>query len=588
MEACYVDHRSLGMLLVKTRRTGATFATLAFKLAKAITRRDSAFGMTSKTNLDAKKNFGYLTKMFRYFPFWFQPLSLADDSKSKLEFLQPSLKTSSRNTGKEKSYVALETEMSYLSTSEDSYDGYALNVYIADEFSKWPKGNNIDNHWDKVSLVMTEGGNVDGIALILSTIEYVTGSEDLESSEAGSGDRYKKLYYDSDPDDRNENEQTRSGLYRLFIPCDDNYGGYIDQYGYAVKRLKPGETVMGVDGKLIRRGVLDYLEAKANSVRNAGKLNDLWRKNPRDIDEAFRVASEDCIFAGIDTIMAQINDNQKFFDPVTQTSELYKRGRFEWVDRIQDGKVEFIEDPKGKFYVSWIPDTNKQNKFAIIGRKRTPMQTDIGYLSVDPYRANKVKGGGSKAGIHGMMSMEEGGAFFLEYIDREKDVDGLAEEIIKVCVFYGMQALVENNVADTLKYAKSRGYRNYMMNRPDKAKKKLSGNDLDYGGMPGTSKDLISTLTNQIELYITNFMDIDDEDMRHNMPFNRTLMQWMSYNPDKRTKSDAAVSSSLAIFANNRALQTSVKTEKKTISLAGGIKKYRRNGQLSERIPISK
>ena len=588
LEAAYVDKRSLGVCMVKTRRTGATLCGLDFQLCKSITKEGVAFGMTSKTSGDAKKNFGYLTKMFRYLPFWFKPLVISDDSKTKIEFLQPQQKTSIKNKDKETSYVALETEISHLATSEDSYDGYALDIYLADEFSKWPAGLNIDKHWEKASLAMTEGSNIRGMAFLFSTVEHVTGIDDPDSDDARSGDKFKRLYYDSDINERNKNGHTKTMLYKLFIPCYDNYGGHIDEYGNCIQRMEPGEKIVGVDGEWIETGVLDYLEAKAASFSNAGVLNDFWRKNPRDEEEAFRVASEDCIFKAIDKILAQINDNQKFMDTSTGKSELYETGRFEWENGVIDSRVVFVPDKSGKWYVAWVPEPHEQNRCALIGNLKRPMNIDMGHISVDPYRANKVKGGGSKAGIHGVKSFDDGGAFFLEYIDREQDVDGLAEEIIKVCVFYGMQALTENNVCDTLKIMKNRGYRKYSMDRPDKPPKKLSGNDKDYGGIPGTSKDLIGTLTNQIEMYITNFMDVDDPEMRHNMPFNRTLLQWMSYNPEKRTKYDAAVSSSLAIFANNKALRSSEKREKQRVNMTGVIQKYKRDGYRTKQLHIPK
>ena len=46
---------------------------------------------------------------------------------------------------------------------------------------------------------------------------------------------------------RNSNGQTKSGLYSLFIPMEENMEGFIDRYGMPVL-YKPKKTILGVDG----------------------------------------------------------------------------------------------------------------------------------------------------------------------------------------------------------------------------------------------------------------------------------------------------------------------------------------------------
>ena len=53
------------------------------------------------------------------------------------------------------------------------------------------------------------------------------------------GDNFKKLYYNSDVNNRNRNGQTASGLYSLFIPMEWGYEGFIDKYGYPVFDTPP-------------------------------------------------------------------------------------------------------------------------------------------------------------------------------------------------------------------------------------------------------------------------------------------------------------------------------------------------------------
>ena len=56
------------------------------------------------------------------------------------------------------------------------------------------------------------------------------------------GDSFKKLFYDSDINNRNANGQTKSGLYSLFIPMEWNMEGFIDRHGMPVFR-NPKETL---------------------------------------------------------------------------------------------------------------------------------------------------------------------------------------------------------------------------------------------------------------------------------------------------------------------------------------------------------
>ena len=57
--------------------------------------------------------------------------------------------------------------------------------------------------------------------------------------------------------------------------------------------------------------------------------------------------------------------------------------------------------------------------------------------------------------------------FVSEYINRPPKADIFYEDILKQCVFYGCQVLVENNKIGLIKYFQNRGYENYLMERPE-------------------------------------------------------------------------------------------------------------------------
>ena len=63
------------------------------------------------------------------------------------------------------------------------------------------------------------------------------------------GENFKKLFYDSDVKNRNQNGQTKSGLYNLFIPMEWNFEGYIDRYGMPVFKTPTKAVNWIVTGK---------------------------------------------------------------------------------------------------------------------------------------------------------------------------------------------------------------------------------------------------------------------------------------------------------------------------------------------------
>ena len=70
--------------------------------------------------------------------------------------------------------------------------------YFGDEFSKWKKQNgNTLTHFTMVRKCLTKGRRITGKAILISTVEFMTG-KDANDPEALAGDRYKYLYYNSE------------------------------------------------------------------------------------------------------------------------------------------------------------------------------------------------------------------------------------------------------------------------------------------------------------------------------------------------------------------------------------------------------
>lgn len=564
VEAVWVDPRCLGMIYEKTRRTGATFCLISFMICKAITMISSNFGMTSKTGDDAEAIFNLMiVPMFQSLPFYFQPNRLADNPKGKYEFKQPFQKRGKSQQGKKNKDYSLRSTISYRNTTNDAYDQYALKMYLGDEFSKWKMPANILPHWRMISRAMTKGKKYTGKAYLISTIENVNGL-DYDDPKAGSGDRYKKLYYDSDPEVRNRNNHTASGLYKLFIPCTDNFEGYIDKYGYPVKET-PDEPIEGVDGEMIYDSITDYLEAEASSEETQAEIYDFWRLNPRTEMEGFKVSANECQYN------VQLLDNQITYNEGRLPEELYTVGNFVPVpgcDFNNPATFKVMWKPAekgevGRWKVAWHPPRELRNQKIIRNGKVYPFNTTLGCFGCDPFRVNQtVSRKQSNGSIHGLASFGHNGSpyglFFAEYIFRPEDTDTLTKDLIYACVYYGMEVLVETNVPGTVKSMYDWGYTGYSMRRPDKHPKRYTIDEKRYGGMPSSTGN-IDDLANEVGWYINNF--VGNDEYVKNMPFNRTLIDWMQFKKENRTKHDAHVSSSLTIFANKLKISRGMDTK---------------------------
>jgi len=579
-EACKVDKRSFGMCYLKIRRSGFSFMGSCEAVNTGTISKDSRIGILSKTGGDAKKLFtDKVVPISNNYPFFFKPIQDGmDKPKTELAYRVPASKITKKNMyeTEEVELEGLDTTIDWKNTSDNSYDGEKLQLLIHDESGKWDKPDNILNNWRVTKTCLRLGSKIIGKCMMGST------SNALDKG----GDNFKKLYYDSDVTKRNANGQTKSGLYSLFIPMEYNFEGYIDRYGMPVLET-PTKPVIGNDGEYIEMGAVNYWENEVASLKNdADALNEFYRQFPRTESHAFRDESKQSLF-NLTKIYQQIDYNDSLIK-----EQYLTRGSFHWQNGIKDTKVIWSPDQKGRFLVSWLPNSKLQNKKESRNGRYFPGNEHIGSFGCDSYDiSGTVGGGGSNGALHGMTKyhMDEAptNEFFLEYVARPQTAEIFFEEVLMACVFYGMPILVENNKPRLLYHFKNRGYRGYCMNRPDKKYNKLSVSERELGGIPNTSEDVKQAHAAAIEAYIEKYVGFDLEGIQReadcigSMYFTRTLEDWARFDINKRTKFDATISSGLAIMANQKHLyQPVVKESKISINFA----RYTNKGNLSELI----
>jgi len=579
-EACKVDKRSFGMCYLKIRRSGFSFMGSCEAVNTGTISKDSRIGILSKTGGDAKKLFtDKVVPISNNYPFFFKPIQDGmDKPKTELAYRVPASKITKKNMyeTEEVELEGLDTTIDWKNTSDNSYDGEKLQLLIHDESGKWDKPDNILNNWRVTKTCLRLGSKIIGKCMMGST------SNALDKG----GNNFKKLYYDSDVTKRNANGQTKSGLYSLFIPMEYNFEGYIDRYGMPVLET-PTKPVIGNDGEYIEMGAVNYWENEVDSLKNdADALNEFYRQFPRTESHAFRDESKQSLF-NLTKIYQQIDYNDSLIK-----EQYLTRGSFHWQNGIKDTKVIWSPDQKGRFLVSWLPNSKLQNKKESRNGRYFPGNEHIGSFGCDSYDiSGTVGGGGSNGALHGMTKyhMDEAptNEFFLEYVARPQTAEIFFEEVLMACVFYGMPILVENNKPRLLYHFKNRGYRGYCMNRPDKKYNKLSVSERELGGIPNTSEDVKQAHAAAIEAYIEKYVGFDLEGIQReadcigSMYFTRTLEDWARFDINKRTKFDATISSGLAIMANQKHLyQPVVKESKISINFA----RYTNKGNLSELI----
>lgn len=577
-EACKADERCYGLCYLKNRRSGFSFMSSSEISNQGTIAKDSKLGMLSKTGADAKEMFvNKVVPIVRNYPFFFKPIQDGMDApKTELSFRVPAKKITKKNMSEADvdSVEGLDTTIDWLNTADNSYDGQKLLMLIQDESGKWLAPNNILNNWRVTKTCLRLGSRIIGKCMMGSTVNAL----------AKGGENFKKLYYDSNPSKRNANGQTKSGLYSLFIPMDYNMEGHIDEYGHAVIE-DPKVTTYGPDGREIKQGSVTVWQNEVDSLKNdPDALNEHYRQYPRTESHAFRDESKQSLF-NLTKIYQQIDYNDGLVKDRVITI-----GSFHWKNGIKDTEVVWTPDPRGRFKITWIPPKSIQNNVILKNGKKFPGNDDHGAFGCDPYDiSGVVGGGGSNGALHGLTGTSlhpdiPSNHFFLQYIARPQTAEIFFEDVLMACVFYGMPILPENNKPRILYHFKNRGYRGFVLNRPDKPYDKLSSSEKELGGVPNTSEDMKQTHAACIESYVEQYVGYDNEgtyrdpDMVGDMFFNETLNDWARFNINDRTKHDASISSGLAIMAVRR---HSFRTVQKKSKISVNFARYDQSGNNS-------
>ena len=545
--ACESDPRSLGQIFTKCRRSGYTNISAAILADEGTQVKEKLLGIQSKTGKDAQENIFMkkLVPMFRSYPFFFKPIQDGTTNpRMELAFREPS-KRITKNNKTSSAGEALDTIINWKNTTNNAYDGEKLHLLYLDEAGKWEKPTDIREAWRIERTCLIVGRRIVGKALVGSTVNPLD----------KGGKEFRDLYYNSSPDDRNQNGRTKSGLYKIFIPAYEALEGFFDKYGNPIIE-DPESPVETIEGDMVSIGAKTYLNNERKALmQDAYELNEVIRQFPFTEDEAFRDSTKSTIF-NIAKIYEQIGHNQDLYpNPIVQ-------GNFVWVEKNK--QVAFSPDPNGRWRIAWLPPANERNQFMSRYGKISPPENSIGVGGVDSYDLDAtVDGRGSKGACHMFvkfnMKHDISNMFVAEYAARPPMAKIFYEDILMAAFFYGFPILIENNKYGIARHFEARGFDNYLMDRPEHLKTGASTSKTK--GIPSNSQDIIDSHAQAIETFIHNHVGYNQEtEKMGRMYFNRTLEDWIGYRIENRTKYDLTISAGLALMAAQKFKRDKPKT----------------------------
>ena len=555
LEACSVDPRCLGQIYVKCRRSGYTNMSASILVNEGTQVKEKLLGLMSKTGADAQENI-FMKKVvpiYKSLPFFFKPIQDGTTNpRMELAFREPSKRITKKNKTS-KSGEAMNTVINWKSTTNNAYDGEKLHILYLDESGKWEKPTDIRESWRIHRTCLLVGRKIVGKALVGSTVNPLD----------KGGKQFRDLYDSSNPLERNENGRTKSGLYSIFIPSYDALEGFFDIYGIPVSEDPPKPTASN-DGELITIGARTFLKNERKAlVGDSYELNEVIRQFPFTVAEAFRDSAKASLF-NVQKIYEQVQHNQEMFpSPIVV-------GNFVWQDGVLDTQVIFKPDPNGRWRIAWLPPDELRNK-------TKPENDWLGCGGVDSYDIDAtVDGRGSKGACHlyNKFNMAHPSNMFVaEYASRPPLAKIFYEDVLMASKYYGYPILIENNKYGIARHFETRGYSDWLMDRPTHIGSGF-GTKTKTKGIPSNSQDIIQSHAQAIESYVHNYVGLNEESLEFGtMYFERTLEDWVNFKVDDRTKFDLSISSGLALLASQSTTKQKPKSDM-------NLKKFFRKGQI--------
>jgi len=537
---CKDDPNCYGDTYITNRRDGKTEMMLAFSYNDLTLNDNKHMGLQSISMADARDNLFQqrIVRSWKMIHPDFKPVSDDPDPKTVLRFTEAITKKKKEKTEYKQS---LNSWIDYQESRASAYQGKRLFRICIDEPGAM-ENMDLEEWWKTTKKTLTLGVKVWGKAMLPTT---------LESMKRKGGVSFRNLWYKSDYNKKDSNGRTQSGLYRYFKAGYLGLEGFVDEYG---------DDIIDEDGVYKAKKYLLNERAGASPE----DLDTLKRQYPFTPEEAL-FSEEHSVFP-----VSRIND-QKIYNE-SLPNGILRKGNFIWADEGRT-KVEFVDDPNGRWYIAWMPPLERRNAYDLTYKGREPKNIMLGGIGVDPFDHNKtVDGKGSNGAIYVFRKFDpneplRSNCFVCEYVNRPLMAKDFWEDVAKTCVFYGMKALIENQKPGCVQWMLANGFKHYVehiqQNEFTKSNSRTWTAGMSMSG-EGARESHINGLVSYMYRYIgkiENNVQVDDYGFAPDevmaglygfCPFNTLLDDWTNFNIEKWTDYDSTVASGLALMQSKR------------------------------------
>lgn len=126
------NSKEWGLICVKRRRVGASWLEAADVLHDAITRPNTKYGMTSKSEADAIALFRKVRFIYDNLPDWLRPRSTAGNSRMYMDFSYWT-----KDTKGNKVRRGTQSAIQVKAPTDTAWEGFAMAKFVADEVGKY-------------------------------------------------------------------------------------------------------------------------------------------------------------------------------------------------------------------------------------------------------------------------------------------------------------------------------------------------------------------------------------------------------------------------------------------------------------------
>lgn len=540
LKYCEEDPDCYGLLLNTIRRYGKSSLMGGWATYRTTRNRNHYCGMQGEND---KKIGQFYTQMirspFKKLPYYYTPAyDTTSALTSDIKFEQPAARSKNMIIGDYDDSLDLESIIDYRPSGVGEYDGAMLNSYLMEEAGKILNCN-VNDRWAIVKPCLRKGKELRGKVFFGTTVEF------MDSSSKG-GKAYKKLFYESDYDQKQPDGRTKSGLYVCFLPGDCAHESYLDKWGHP-----------------IREEAKKWILLERESYKdNPKELSGLIRRFPLYVKEIFYINTDRCEFNAI-ILQDRKSELESMSEPILTKGEFY------WLDNKRFTEVRFRHNP----YTGWcwvhslINDTKDTNLIVRNLSSNRPTfgpTNDVKFISgVDPVDHGVViegKGGDEEfvstrrsrpvlfvkrkydSSIDGILTQEQ-----LEKNAKEKfqyktnryiammdvrpnDPNVFYERALMMMWYFGCSLHPESQKPGIINYFYEQGCGDFILNKYVAESGYKRNTTMD--GTPA-SGPIIQEYTGALATYIEYF--------GHTIPFLDLVVDLLEFNPKKTTEYDYSV-----------------------------------------------